>query len=514
MELLNHTLFALTNTFVFWAAWIIIPIVMEIIPAVHSIIVLIKRHVKKRDLPKPAIWPEITIIIPIYNSQDTLEDCLRSISQSTYPSARIRVFCVDNKSTDKSFDAFSRSQKLFPDLIMQWMRAEQGKSRALNTALYNSTSKYVIHIDSDGVLEPRALENMVTLFESDPSISCATGAILIRPDLIEKYPRGLSRLFRKLEFVEYGQAFLAGRNAASETNKVYTLSGAFSAFRCSAIQKSWMYNTETISEDTQITFQMRYMQDARIHECEDALFFVDPIESVDKLYTQRQRWQRGSLEVAKLFGGDRLNPAKIFSDVSVNTLMYDHTFAFPRVIWYLALFCLLFLGYSGMTVLAAMGVIFLLYIMCGYLYFFTSLGFLKPFPEVRSYYRKQWLIVALLPFFNLVVFFIRLAGIINSIGTDSVWKTRTLSEERESFIEVANQDSAKVRGVARRVRRVFNTGYVITPIPYEPPKKTRSILGHLGYATIGCVFLALLMAALVWSMNNAFVPGFLVEWLM
>lgn len=44
MELLNHTLFALTNTFVFWAAWIIIPIVMEIIPSVHSVVVLVKRH--------------------------------------------------------------------------------------------------------------------------------------------------------------------------------------------------------------------------------------------------------------------------------------------------------------------------------------------------------------------------------------------------------------------------------------------------------------------------------------
>ena len=98
---------------------------------------------------------------------------------------------------------------------------------------------------------------------------------------------------------------------------MYTLSGAFSAFRKSAVLKSWMYNTDTICEDTHITFQMRYRQDERVEVCEDALFFVDPIEDVNKLYTQRQRWQRGSLEVAKMFMDKDFKLKNFISDVSV-----------------------------------------------------------------------------------------------------------------------------------------------------------------------------------------------------
>lgn len=75
-----------------------------------------------------------------------------------------------------------------------------------------------------------------------------TGAIMIQPELVEKYPRGRARLFRKMEFMEYAQAFLAGRNYASDLNAIYTVSGAFSAFRKSAILKSRMYNTETLAE--------------------------------------------------------------------------------------------------------------------------------------------------------------------------------------------------------------------------------------------------------------------------
>ncbi len=73
---------------------------------------------------------------------------------------------------------------------MQWMDAAQGKSRALNLGLFNSQGKYIVHIDSDGVLEPHALENLVTRFEADPQINVATGAIMTRPDLLQAYRRG------------------------------------------------------------------------------------------------------------------------------------------------------------------------------------------------------------------------------------------------------------------------------------------------------------------------------------
>ncbi len=61
---------------------------------------------------------------------------------------------------------------------MQWMNSEQGKSRALNLALYNSDGKYIINLDSDGMLEKNALVNMITRFENDTAINCMTGSIL------------------------------------------------------------------------------------------------------------------------------------------------------------------------------------------------------------------------------------------------------------------------------------------------------------------------------------------------
>lgn len=256
--------------------------------------------------------------------------------------------------------------------------------------------------------------------------------------------------------MEYAQAFLAGRNYASETNSIYTLSGAFSAFRKSSVLKSQLYNTDTICEDTQITFQMKYLLETKVSICEDAIFFVDPIEDMNKLYTQRQRWQRGSLEVSRLFLKDKMKARHMFTNVALRTLAYDHTFAFPRMIWYLALICLLCMNYSFSMIVLSTVLLYALYVLIGYFYYISTIGFLKNFKEIRRYYRKQWYVIPMLPLFNLFVFFIRFAGIINSINTDSAWKTKNFTQEKQSVKDTIKKDFGVIRKWMQKVRGYVN----------------------------------------------------------
>lgn len=453
MVIINRML----NSVIFWAAWIIIPVLVEIVPSIGSLFVLARHRARSRkNKTENTYMPEITVIVPVYNSESTLRQCIQSINDSDYPNSRIRVFLVNNKSKDGSFQVFKQCQYDFPDLLMQWMNAEQGKGKALNLALYNAKGKYIINIDSDGKLDERALRNIVLKFESNPDVSCLTGAILTIPEKIQKYRPVLPRLLRILEFMEYMQAFLAGRSYSSETDRLYTISGAFSAFRKSAILQTRLYNTDTVSEDTHLTFQMKKLLHEKVEICEDAIFYVDPIESFNKLYVQRQRWQRGSLEVAKMFNGEKLS-LKNITDVNTGTLLFDHTFAFPRMIWYVAIIMLVALNYSSSTLLSSFGVIFILYDVIGYFYFFSILHFIRFDSKLHSYYLKHFWAVALLPFYNLVVFFMRLAGIINSISSDSKWRVNDFSDEKDELVIAAKDDFKSFRTLYRKVDSYVNS---------------------------------------------------------
>lgn len=447
----------LRSSIVFWVAWIIIPLMMEIIPTIFNFFILLKRKIVQRKENELVYLPEITLIIPVYNSADTLYECIKSVYDSDYDNKMIYIMLVNNMSKDNSFEVFCQCQKDFPELTINWMNSKQGKSKALNLALFNSSGKYIMHIDSDGVLHPDALRNIVKKFENHSDVYCVTGTIMTNPNVIDHSKGFLWRLFLKMEFFEYCQAFLAGRNFQSEFNSIFTMSGAFSAFRKSSILKTQLYNTDTICEDTHVTFQIRDNLQEKVVLCDSAMFFVDPIESINKLYVQRQRWQRGEMEVVHMFMKKKLNPAKGFlSDFVIRLIMFDHTFAFPRMIWYFALICLAFINYPMKLVIQSVVIIYLLYVVSSLLLYISITLFLSKFKDLQKYYVKKWYMIFFLPLFNFMVFWFRFAGIINSIKGEQTWRTRNFSEEWQAVKKTVGDDFIWFREGLEKLRNEVN----------------------------------------------------------
>ncbi|MCR5704954.1 MAG: glycosyltransferase, partial [Eubacterium sp.] len=95
---MSDLLLMLSKSFIFWLTWIIIPIIMEIIPAFLGFFILLSKGRKKKEVEIQGRYPEITIIVPIYNSEATLFGCIKSIAESTYPSELIEIYLVNNKS--------------------------------------------------------------------------------------------------------------------------------------------------------------------------------------------------------------------------------------------------------------------------------------------------------------------------------------------------------------------------------------------------------------------------------
>lgn len=437
----------------FWITWALIPIVVEIIPSIVSTAKLMHRQRRMPKLKAPQKWPWVTIIVPVYNSEDTLFDCIRSIDRQTYPKQAMQIILANNQSTDDSFGAYARAQDSFPNLFLRYVNTDKGKARALNAAIYESIGSYVINIDSDGLLEPNAVKNMVLRFESDSSIAAMTGAVLPQRQLVQQVSGWWHRLLAKNEYYEYAQAFLSGRTIESFRDQLFTMSGAFSAFRREVLMETFLYDTDTIGEDTDMTFQIRTRLGKKVVICANAIFYVEPISGFAELYTQRQRWQRGELEVAQNYMAQTASLRGFFKDFLVRRIMIDHTFTFPRMIWTFATLVLIAFGYSTLVVGLSYLLIYGLYVLVGVINFISVGILLKPYPAERRFYSRLWWLTLTLPIYMFLTGWIRLVGVINAMTTHATWRMRGFSEEWHQLIAVLRDDRQTVRDYYRQRRK-------------------------------------------------------------
>lgn len=423
----------------FWLTWAAIPLLVEIIPAIVSAYMLVRRHRRKEQLEIPAKLPFISVIIPVYNSEETLFACIQSINESTYPSELIQIILADNQSTDDSFAAYANAQNNF-NLNMQYIHTEQGKAKALNSAIYQCIGTYIINIDSDGILEPHALMNMVLHFENDIELAALTGTILPQKEMIKATKSWPLRVLRKTEYFEYAQAFLSGRSIESENNQLFTMSGAFSAFRKETLMQTFMYSTTTVGEDTDMTFQIRERLKSKVLLCDDAIFYIEPIEGLSQLYLQRQRWQRGEMEVARAYMQENAEISKFFTNFLVRRIIIDHTFIFPKMIWIFASVVLIFFRYSPVILGLSYVVIYGLYVFISLLNFWCVELLLKPFPAEKHFYHSVWWTILTMPLYNFWVSWIRLIGIVNSMTGPGQWNARGFGQELRSVWQIIKAD--------------------------------------------------------------------------
>lgn len=105
----------------------------------------------------------ISVIVPIYNVEDYLEDCLASILNSTYED--FELILVDDGSTDQSGLICDRFQNQ-DNRIKVIHKENSGVSDARNMGLDNAHGDYISFIDGDDIIHPKMLEILKAALES------------------------------------------------------------------------------------------------------------------------------------------------------------------------------------------------------------------------------------------------------------------------------------------------------------------------------------------------------------
>ena len=101
---------------------------------------------------------KVSVIIPVYNTEQYLEACLDSVFGQTLK--ELEVILVNDGSTDSSLEIMERYQSAYPDRVRLLSKENGGQATARNVAIPLCTGEYIGFVDSDDYIEPEMYESM------------------------------------------------------------------------------------------------------------------------------------------------------------------------------------------------------------------------------------------------------------------------------------------------------------------------------------------------------------------
>lgn len=137
--------------------------------------------------PMPNETPSVSVIVPVYNAQATIDRCLDALEQQTLPRARYKVIVVDDGSTDNTRQHIQGYAQVH---LLQQTHA--GPAAARNLGVQHARGEFVLFTDADCEPAPDWIEQMVAAL-NDPQIAGAKGIYRTRQ-------RALVARFVQLEY--------------------------------------------------------------------------------------------------------------------------------------------------------------------------------------------------------------------------------------------------------------------------------------------------------------------------
>lgn len=249
--------------------------------------------------------PKVSIIIPVYNSESFLNDCLMSVKNQTL--SDIEIICIDDGSTDNSFEILSDFSK-YDDRFRIFHQKNMGAGFSRNFALKKVTGEFILFLDSDDWIENDACEklyNQAVKLNSD----------LVLFDAVRHLPNNES-----IDLIH----FLGDKSnkdfSSFSFNYTFVKDKVFNAYF--GVIWSKFYKTSFILENNILFPHYKLFNDVEFHI--KSLLLSNSISYYPKIFYHYNRIGQDSLQTLYVSSKDAI----IFYDVmcDVKTFLFDNNF--------------------------------------------------------------------------------------------------------------------------------------------------------------------------------------------
>ena len=239
-----------------------------------------KLREKKEVFQQSTYKPRVSIIVPAYNEEKVLARTLETLLEADYANKEIIV--VDDGSKDNTYSVASEYSRRGVKVVR---RPNGGKFAALNTGIAVSSGEIVMTVDADSMISRAAITEMVRGFEN-PQVAGVAGNLKV-------FNR--NKLLTKLQALEYIVQIQIVRRAFENFGSLTVASGAFSAFRKTALEEAGFYDPDYLLEDFDMTIKLQKSHQI-LHGSNEAVCYTEAPETLRDVYRQRLSWFRGDFQ--------------------------------------------------------------------------------------------------------------------------------------------------------------------------------------------------------------------------
>ena len=259
---------------------------------------LVYNFFKHRDVnpgppPAVAVWPKVTIQLPIFNERYVVDRLVDSISRVDYPRESLEIQVLDD-STDETQEVaracVERYRALGLDIHYLHRDNREGfKAGALEEGMKTATGEFIAIFDADFQPHPDFLRRTVPYFQN-PSL----GMIQTRWTYVNRHYSALT----EVESILLDGHFVMEHGGRYREGSFFNFNGTAGVWRRQAIEDAGGWEHDTLTEDTDLSYRAQLRGWKFIYhidiECPSEL----PVE-MNSFKSQQARWAKGLTQVAK-----------------------------------------------------------------------------------------------------------------------------------------------------------------------------------------------------------------------
>lgn len=243
-------------------------------------------------------YPRVAILIPAWNEAAVIGGSIDRLVGLDYPPDRLRVYVVDDASTDETPDVVRAKGAEYPGQVFHLRREKGGEGKAhtlnhgLRILLADDWMQALLIMDADVIYEADSLRKM-TQHLADPEVGAVTAYI--------KEGSQPGNYIQRFVAYEYVTAQAAARRSQNVLGALACLAGGAQLHSRTNLEAiGGQIDTSSLAEDTFTTFNTQLAGHRVVFEGTATVWAEEP-DSIEGLWKQRLRWARGNVQVTGRF---------------------------------------------------------------------------------------------------------------------------------------------------------------------------------------------------------------------